>query len=290
MSTNVSKSPAVDLSSSDAALGVLRFTGADAARFLNGQLSANVESLAAGQSHLAGFHNPQGRVIALLALLRSGPAEFFAVLPRALATPVAERLRKYVLRAKVLIEDASDAYTVLGATHDIDSGCASMTHGSRRRLLAPAERLGEFTLDTNTAAWTLDDIREGLPQVYPATSEAFVAQMLNLDLLGAVSFDKGCYTGQEVIARTHYRGRVKRRMQRWRTLTPGAPLAVGTQLHAADGRALTLLCAAPDGNGLQELLAVGTFGAESAPGEPPAEAVNGQVVEGPLPLPYTLPE
>ena len=81
--------------------------------------------------------------------------------------------------------------------------------------------------------------RAGLPQVYAATSETFVAQMLNLDLLGAIAFDKGCYTGQEVIARAHYRGRVKRRMQRWHNL-PGAASRTRRQAaQATDGRALT---------------------------------------------------
>ena len=83
-------------------------------------------------------------------------------------------------------------------------------------LLVPAARAGEFSGGADDrASWERADIAAGLPQVYTATSEAFVAQMLNLDLLGAIAFDKGCYTGQEVIARAHYRGRVKRRLQRW---------------------------------------------------------------------------
>ena len=84
-----------------AAFGVLAFRGGDAARFLQGQLSADIEKLAVGASTLAGFHNPQGRVIALLAVTRTAPEEFFAVLPRELAAAVAQRLRKFVLRAKV---------------------------------------------------------------------------------------------------------------------------------------------------------------------------------------------
>ena len=105
--------------------------------------------------------------------------------------------------------------------------------------------------------------RAGLPQVYAATSEAFVAQMLNLDLLGAIAFDKGCYTGQEVIARAHYRGRVKRRMQRWRNASGMPARARRCGAQAADGRALTVVRVAPGGDGGQELLAVGNFaGAE----------------------------
>ncbi|HEX6398617.1 MAG TPA: tRNA-modifying protein YgfZ, partial [Steroidobacteraceae bacterium] len=134
----------------------------------------------------------------------------------------------------------------------------------------------------------LEDIRAGVPEVFSATSESFVAQMLNLDLLGAIAFDKGCYTGQEVIARAHYRGRVKRRMQRWLG-PPGTELKPGDTARSVDGRTLAVVRVARDGQGRQELLAVGNYG-------PAGEAVadmetgGGVIVEGPLPLPYSLPE
>jgi len=125
--------------------------------------------------------------------------------------------------------------------------------------------------------------------VYAATREEFVAQMLNLDLLGAVAFDKGCYTGQEVIARAHYRGRVKRRLQRWLNES-GVSLRPGDAARGPDGRALTVVRAA-DGEAGQEVLAVGAFGPASAADAPAAAAVNpGVAVSGPLPLPYPLPE
>ena len=105
----------VDLSSPTDGLGVLAFRGPDAARFLQGQLSADVEKLDIGASTLAGLHNPQGRVIALLMLLRSSPEEVLAVLPRELAAAIEQRLRKYILRAKVRIEDLSGALRVVGS-------------------------------------------------------------------------------------------------------------------------------------------------------------------------------
>ena len=114
------------------------------------------------------------------------------------------------------------------------------------------------------ASWERADIAAGLPQVYTATSEAFVAQMLNLDLLGAIAFDKGCYTGQEVIARAHYRGRVKRRLQRWHATAGTAPRA-GDSARTSDGRALTVVRAAQGLDGGWDLLAVGTFAAGVAP-------------------------
>lgn len=222
------------------------FRGPDAAKFLQGQLSADVEKLEVGAHTLAGLHNPQGRVIALLTVSRTSSEDFVARLPRELADAVIARLRKYVLRAKVRIEPDVDA-------PPIDSLAA---------------------------------VRAGIPEVYASTSEAFVAQMLNLDLLGAIAFDKGCYTGQEVIARAHYRGRVKRRMQRW--LNAGATaLAPGDSARAPDGRSLSVVRVAQVDGG-QEILAVGNYiAAESGLVESDGALVQ---VSGPLPLPYSLPD
>jgi len=177
-------------------LGLLRFHGSDATAFLQGQLSNDIEALAVGATQLAGYHNPQGRVIALLRLTRAAPGEILAQLPLELVEPVAQRLRRYVLRSKLAIDVPDAAAAAAGAT------------------------------GTATTRSRLADIAAGLPQVYAATSEQFVAQMLNLDCIDAVSFTKGCYTGQEVVARAHYRGRVKRRMQRFVTTAAAADASV----------------------------------------------------------------
>jgi tRNA-modifying protein YgfZ len=246
--------PASDTCICPAAYGVLVFKGADAARFLQGQVSADMDKLPPGASTLAGLHNPQGRVIALLDVTRVSPEEFQARLPAELCAPVAARLRRYVLRAKLRIDEAPEQ------------------HGEPRDAL--------------------EQIRAGVPEVYAATSEAFVAQMLNLDLLGAIAFDKGCYTGQEVIARAHYRGRVKRRLQRWLN-AGGSALAPGDSAKSFDGRTLTVVRVADAGDGQQEILAVGNFGTEAGGGEICAADASEQAalqVSGPLPLPYTLPD
>jgi folate-binding protein YgfZ len=235
----------------DDQLSVIAIGGPQAAPFLQGQLSADMERLAVGARVLTGLHNPQGRVIALLDIERSSAEEFLALLPAGLAGTVAARLRKYVLRAKVRIEEATPA--------------------------ADAPRKS-----------ALQQVRDGIPQVYAATSEAFVAQMLNLDLLGAIAFDKGCYTGQEVIARAHYRGRVKRRMQRWLNAS-GTRLKPGDSARGPDGRALTVVRGAPAG-GDQEILAVGTFAATGDTGAESAADPSLVAVSGPLPLPYALPD
>jgi folate-binding protein YgfZ len=276
-------------------LGVLAFRGPDAARFLQGQLSADVEKLESGAATLAGLHSPQGRTVAVLALLRTTHEEVLAVFPRELVGPVDQRLRKFILRAKIQIEDMSETLRVIGMPAGADSvaGYAQLPWGDRRMLLVPAARAAEFNGGASERTnWERADIASGLPQVYTATSEAFVAQMLNLDLLGAISFDKGCYTGQEVIARAHYRGRVKRRLQRWQAAAGATPRA-GDSARTADGRALTVVRAALDLNGGWDLLAVGTFASGGAAGAPESTAPvqpDAIVVNGPLPLPYSLPE
>ncbi|HVY80902.1 MAG TPA: hypothetical protein VG994_07975 [Steroidobacteraceae bacterium] len=240
-----------------AALGAVRVQGADAVRFLQGQLSNDIEQLQPDAPLYAGLHNPQGRVIALLRLYRLAPDDVLAVLPRELAPAVAARLAKFVLRAKAKVTDASD-----------DS---VFTSSSAFAQPSAAER-----------------IAAGVPQVYAATSEQFVAQMLNLDVIGAISFTKGCYTGQEVIARAHYRGRVKRRMQRFRTV--GAELAIGQSGTLRDGRSFRVVEAVTTGDGHCEFLAVAPLahGSEE-PGEDAGTSSATAIDAEPLALPYELP-
>jgi folate-binding protein YgfZ len=214
-----------------------------------------MEKLDVGARTLAGLHNPQGRVVALLRVVRTSPDEFLASLPVELVAPVAARLRKYVLRAKLKVEELSGGHALFS--------------------------------DNDSPGRALSEIHAGLPEVYASTSESFVAQMLNLDLLGAIAFDKGCYTGQEVVARAHYRGRVKRRMQRW--LNAGAALKPGDAARSTHGRALTVVRVADAGNGEQAVLAVGNFGGDSA-ADPAPVADGAPLLSGPLPLPYSLPE
>ncbi len=292
--------------------GTVRIAGADAVRFLQGQLSNDVTRLGPEQALLAGYHNPQGRTIALLRLAWLADGELLALLPRELAGPVAQRLSKYVLRANVTVTDVSPAWCVSGLG---DRGALEQAEpvelprsqlpgahadaqrrvGERLVLCAggPSGRWLEIAPRTTAAppaaaceSWRLLDVRAGLPQVYAATSAQFVAQMLNLDVLGAIAFDKGCYTGQEVIARAHYRGRVKRRVQRFCT-NEAAALAPGALGRLPDGRAFTVVQAARHSDGRCEFLAV-----TALPGEPPAaEAETGPatVRAEPLDLPYALP-
>ena len=205
------------------------------------------------------------------------------------AAPVTERLRRFVLRAKVTVADESASWRVLGIRGTAVTGLALPLPGGERTLeLIAGERAAAPAQELQ--AWHLEDIAAGLPQVYAATSEAFVAQMLNLDLLDGVSFDKGCYTGQEVIARAHYRGRVKRRLQRFATLAPGA-LRPGDSGHLADGRSFRVVEAARRPDGRCEFLAVAPLAAEGpAPAEEPPAAAGAPLAVEALALPYALPE
>jgi folate-binding protein YgfZ len=139
--------------------------------------------------------------------------------------------------------------------------------------------------------WRAFDIAAGIPQVYAQTTEAFVAQMLNLDALGAIAFDKGCYTGQEIIARAHYRGRIKRRMQRFRTLGP-ARLAIGDSGKLRDGRSFRVVEAVQLHDGRCEFLAIAPTGGgeEEAPGLASPASAAATIDAEQLPLPYALPE
>jgi tRNA-modifying protein YgfZ len=275
-------------------LGALRIKGVDGVRFLQGQLSNDVQLVSSEHFVLAGYHNPQGRTIAVLHLARTAPDEILAILPRELAAPVAARLAKFILRAKVAIEDISQSVRIDGLVAEADAprppGVASATlvrlAAEPHRWLAIQASDAVNPTSGERSLWRRLDIAAGLPQVYAETSEEFVAQMLNLDALGAIAFDKGCYTGQEVIARAHYRGRVKRRMQRFLTQA-SQNFVPGAAGRFTDGRAFKIVDAVTLDDGACEFLAVAAM---SARDEGPADDAAALIEASPLPLPYELPQ
>ena len=280
-------------------LGVLRFAGPDALSFLQGQVSNDTQRLAENRPLLAAYSSAQGRVLALIYLLPHSSG-VIAILPREILKSTIERMRKFILRAKVQIEDAGDSLAVAGYAGDMPQagsgyteidgmGVAQVGHDkSRHWLIAAAEKLPPAA-DAAEAKrvedeWRFADIRAGLPQIYAATSEAFVAQMLNLDLLDGISFTKGCYTGQEIIARTQHLGRIKRRL--YRLQLPSGPWQIGQALRLADGRQGRLTEVAQS-NGRVEALAVLSVGPGAAvSSDAPTEIL---VNASELPLPYKLP-
>jgi folate-binding protein YgfZ len=254
-------------------LAVLSVRGADARSFLQGQVSNDMELLDDRPAILTGVHNPQGRCLSVLRLLQVEPGQILMAVPADLAAIVAAHLSKFVFRARVRIENASDQWRIYGATGPDAEAAAStrfsmaMDAGGMRQLIVAPRPEALPDGDTQArASWRLDDIVAGLPEINAATSGLFTAQMLNLDLIGAVSFSKGCYTGQEIIARAHYLGQVKRRMQRFYAddLTPLQP---GARLTLADGRRAQVVIASEADGGGQEMLAVTSLGVHEMPDE-----------------------
>jgi len=305
-------------------LGLLRFTGPDAQSFLQGQLSNDTRHLEKSRSLLAAYSSPQGRVLALMHLLPHSDG-VTALLPRELISPTMEALRRFVLRAKVKIEDGGETLSVAGLhgaqglqstgfdappgtayTEKDGIGIAAVNgDGNRYWAIGAARSLAEHGLagDRLQAGkiehhWRLADIRAGLPQIYLGTREVFVAQMLNLDLLDGISFSKGCYTGQEIIARTQHLGRIKRRLYRLRL--PLGDWRIGAPLHLSDGRAGRIVEAIRVGDGFEALAVLNLQASVGANTHAPAnmatatEAEDGDsaasppVAATPLPLPYAL--
>src|SRR5690349_18313624 len=260
-------------------LGLIEAGGADAASFLQGQLSNDVRSVTPALAQLSSCNSAKGRMLAVLHVLRRD-GTFVLELQRSLLESTLKRLRMFVLRSKVTLAESDGALFGLagpGAAEVLAgmnlpapaaplacawSGelCVTRRLGDAPRftLLAPRAQAGALgrQLGQGAAAGTVDDwkrleIEAGIPTVYPETQDRFVAQMCNLDTLGGISFDKGCYTGQEVIARVHYRGAVKRHMQARRldapAPAPGSKLEAGEVVDAAPlpgGGSIALVVAA----------------------------------------------
>jgi folate-binding protein YgfZ len=224
-----------DLSPSNA---VLRVSGDDAAEFLHNQFTNDVKALAVGSAHWSGWCTPKGRLLYTFALARDAQG-FRLLLPAEFAEALAKRLRLFILRSKAKVEDVSATtprFGLLGG--DIPEGAP------------PPGRAG------TPAQWTLSLIRAGIVQVAAGTQEEFVPQMANYDLIGGVSFKKGCYPGQEIVARTQYRGILKKRTVRVRS---AGPLAPGEKVYSAafgEQAAGIVAAAAPAPEGGYEALVV----------------------------------
>ena len=232
-----SKSVLADLSH----LGVLDFVGEDSEAFLHAQLSCDVRSIAADSCSFGSYCTATGRMFASFLLWRAGGG-FRMALSRGIVAQVQKRLRMYVLHSKVNITDASDALVLLGvsgadsprallpvfsdipqqpydARHFGERGSLMSVPGTRYLIALPTQgaralwtRLASHLRPVGTPCWEWLDIQSGLPLVTARTLEQFVPQMANLELIGGVSFNKGCYPGQEIVARTQFLGKVKRRM------------------------------------------------------------------------------
>ncbi|MDP1612407.1 MAG: folate-binding protein [Sulfuritalea sp.] len=300
-------------------LGLIRASGTDAAEFLHNLLTNDIKGITLEGARFAGLCTAKGRLLALLLIWRDGD-DFLLMLPRDILPAILKKLSMYVLRSKVKLADASGERFLVGFSSAgagspaptlgdaaanlqrfgvaaVDGGQAirlddtrwllaleSPTAGARWQQLAGTAR--PVGLD----AWQWLEIAAGQPRVVAATQEAFVPQMLNMELpaVAGVSFSKGCYPGQEIVARTQYLGKVKRRSFRARLATAAAP---GTHVYApetGDQHCGAIVSVAPSPAGGFECLVCVQIGAVEA-GEVHVGTPTGELLEF-LPLPYGLKE
>lgn len=268
-------------------LGQIRSAGADSAEFLHNLFSNDVNKLAADAVQWNSFNTPKGRMLASFLIWRDNGGHRL-VLSADILPAMLKKLSMYVLRSKVRLDDGTaetaligvsgaSAHTVLRAV-GIDMPGAPMHQSSgpngrcirldERNLMlavpaAEAAAVYQALLDAGagkagTTHWQLAMIRAGLPLITAATQEEFVAQMVNYELIGGVSFNKGCYPGQEIVARTQYLGKLKKRMYRVQVPAGSAP-APGADLFTpqfGDQSAGKLVNVAPSPEGGFEALAV----------------------------------
>ncbi len=296
--------------------GILRLCGAEAGTFLHAQFTCDVLALPPDRWTWGAYCSAKGRVLANFILWKDRE-DILVLLPQVLVEPLRKRLQMFVLRSKVSIQDDSsqsvilglrpgDDPSVLGALGSDSSalppalirwGETSLLHltGKRTFLIAPCERaqkhwqdLQDTTHPGRALDWDRTWITQGEPWIFPPTQDAFVPQMLNLERLGAVSFTKGCYPGQEIVARSQHLGQVKRRLYRFKVITTET-VVPGTPLYAVDREdqsAGTVVNAVKTEVDTSEILAVVHTAAHSA-------ELHWRDPKGPLlvpcPLPYEVP-
>jgi len=243
-------------------LRLIRVAGTDRAIFLQGQLTQDVHRVTGANSLIFGWATPQGRLLTCGHIFQHEDA-FWLTVQASAANSLLKRMRMYVLRARVTV-DLAEEFVIGGHA-------GAVTERPSARFVVPlagdpdrALTLGHVSEHgagadndaTICREWLLADIRAGIPMIEEPTLEAFTPQMVNLDLLDGVSFSKGCYTGQEIVARTHHLGRVKRRMFRFTCEAGGAAtLAPASRLYNDDGAAGEIVSAVTCGS-RTELLAV----------------------------------
>jgi len=231
--------------------GLLTVAGADARDFLHAQLTNDIANLPPDRAALAGWCTAKGRLLASFLVVPSKDG-FLLQLARDLAPAVAKRLSMFIFRSKVRIADESDAWTQSGIWDaDLSVGGVAWEGDTvtvkiaERRFLKIGKSLSE-NCKASEDAWTLQEIRAGRPLISAATQDRFVPQMVNFEELGAINFQKGCYPGQEIVARAQYRGQVKRRMTRVELpkgveLKPGEEFQGGVIVDSAAGEALAVM-------------------------------------------------
>lgn len=292
--------------------GVIGIVGEDSQTFLQGQTTNDVR-LATDRAQYNSLCTPKGRMLASFLLWRDADG-YFLQLPATLQAGIQKRLTMYVLRSKVKLRDAGDETARLGIAGtgaeawlqsaigalppDVmgvvrhDKGTIIRLGATRFEVVTPLERgpalweeLSSQATPAGSACWEWLEIHAGIPVILPQTQEQFTPQMANFEAIGGVSFTKGCYTGQEIVARTQYLGKVKRRMYLAHLASDSAPQP-GDELFGAEPTAGMVVNAQPAPDGGYDLLAVIPSGSVEA------GAVHFKTPEGPalhfLTLPYPV--
>ncbi|MGA8864033.1 MAG: folate-binding protein [Gallionella sp.] len=298
--------------------GILRVSGEEAQSFLQNLLSNDINEVSSTRAQLSSLNNAKGRMLATLLIWHKG-GDYLLQLPRVLCEPIRKKLAMYVLRSKVKVSDASDEIISLGLSGANAQEILLAQFGELPQqplgVIGSAQgsviKIGETRFQVNTTAanaaalwaafgrhsqpvgsacWDWLNIRSGIPVILPQTQEQFVAQMVNLELIGGVSFKKGCYPGQEIVARMQYLGKLKRRMYLAHMNGSDTPMP-GDELFCADmeGQPSGMIVnSAPAPNGGYDVLAtVQIAGRET-------QTVHWRSLQGEslefLPLPYLLPD
>ena len=268
-------------------LGLLEIRGADAVTFLQGQVTNDVKLLTGTNAHYTAYCNPKGRMLALF-LAFAHNDHLHLQLNRELLAPIIKRLKMYVMRSLVEIKDVSDSIIKFGLngpqaasmlalvfskvpTADyelvtLDNGAIlklpSANDSPRYEIFSDAanapliwQALKDKCQLVEKPYWELLEIQAGIPDISLATQEQFVPQMLNLDILNGINFKKGCYTGQEIVARTHYLGSVKRRTYLAEIVSETAPQAGEKIVEAAQNEIGQIVRVAPNLTGNFDVLA-----------------------------------
>lgn len=299
-------------------LGVIRVTGEDAVTFLQGQLTQDVALMGAGEARLAAFCNAKGRMQAsFIAFKRQGDAgeEVLLVCSRDILPATLKRLSMFVLRAKARLSDSSEEFALYGimgsAIESIAGGARSIWSktdinganlvvlhpgaGQPRALwCAPAAAPVPTGSRVDIASWHWLEVQSGIAMITQPIFEAFVPQMLNYESVGGVNFKKGCYPGQEIVARSQFRGTLKRRA--YLVHTGGTPSVGQEVFHAADAAqpcGLVAAVAANPAGGFDAIVSMQTSAAADAVdtgvGRLTLGSATGETLEL-LPLPYPLLE
>lgn len=204
-------------------LAIISLSGNDAAQFLQGQVTCDIKALTDFTPALGAFCNAQGRTVSTFIVIKQG-SSYQLIVTKDLLDIVSKKLQMYILRSDVQLTDQSEQLCLLGVYNadlakqqnlfpypQLDKGLLYIGNPEQAQIFT-ASCLEKGFLAVEKNIWTGLEIQASLPWLYQQTTESFVPQMLNLDKLNAISFNKGCYTGQEIVARTHYLGKNKRAM------------------------------------------------------------------------------